>query len=942
MGNIRRFFDEEKFALIRFIKIRGRREVWLPFFFMLSFLFFNSQLALASAGILFGRITDEKKGGLAGVHVVLENENGSSRITTTSSPTGSFRLTGIPPGRVALFLEIDGNKLRFEDLVTFDPERVLYLEISVTSQPGGKVRIHLKEQADLTERSTRTTIDSLQLDSLPSAENVWSVIENQDFSATTNRVDVGGMWADEPALWSSRGGVSWTQTSYLLNGMDVTAPYWRGKPLFYPDISSLGFTQLANARLPVSWLSPGGGLNLLPKEGGSQTRFQLATSWSGSWMKASNISPRLEAEGLLESHRLNSFWKMSGQASGALMRGRLLFFASLYDLRLDRDLAEFDSPDKASVTSASINITHPTEKGSLTFFWTGQLVRQPSFGAGRNVPFSATLDRKQVFNVLQIIWKMRFKPWHSFELGASFSRGNLDDRFQSGEAKPHGQEIFTGLPSGLAASAGRDDQSTQVLLGRGQLLVEKSGPSLHRLSYGFSLRRVSSASRRTSFGNLHLHFFNGQPLEVVFFDGAEDHKERALDFSLFAEETIFWQNLFSLSLGFHLCSTRGWMPALTEGGKIKWLSLSPRLSFSFPLTRKKSSWLKVSAARYFFSLPLFYLSYGHPGAAGGLVYAWEDRNRDGEFSAGEQGELRRREGPRFSLIDPGLKRPYVDEYAVSYSIFFGKNFYFSLAGFYRETRQLVETVNTGVPLTAYTPLQIYDPGDDTIPGTHDDLYLTVYNQKKETLGQDFYILTNAEDKKRVSRYRGLDLTVAKKFSHRYVFFFSFTATEAIGTTSPGNTEWENDDGIVGRLYDDPNASLSSRGRLRFDRAYTARLGLSFPLGKGLGVAVLAKYYDGQPFARKIIVEGMNQGPFYVQAFYRGQARYEFNMTVDLRLEKALTWAKSRARIIIDGFNIFNFALATAENEWTGPHFPRRFATEVQSPRHIRLGFIYEF
>ena len=218
----------------------------------------------------------------------------------------------------------------------------------------------------------------------------------------------------------------------------------------------------------------------------------------------------------------------------------------------------------------------------------------------------------------------------------------------------------------------------------------------------------------------------------------------------------------------------------------------------------------------------------------------------------------------------------------------------------------------------------------------------VYNQNPETLGQDFLLLTNPEAEDRISRYYGFDLTLVKKYSEKFTFFLSLTATSATGMTNPGNTEWENDDGVVGRLYDNPNTLINAKGRMRFDRAYTGRIGLNFLVPFGIRIGCLIKYYDGQPFARKIVVEGMNQGPFYIQAHPRGVARYEYNRTVDVRLEKIFRLKKAKIRIIIDGFNILNRGLATEENEWTGPEFPLRFATEIQSPRMFRLGVCYEF
>ena len=47
-----------------------------------------------------------------------------------------------------------------------------------------------------------------------------------------------------------------------------------------------------------------------------------------------------------------------------------------------------------------------------------------------------------------------------------------------------------------------------------------------------------------------------------------------------------------------------------------------------------------------------------------------------------------------------------------------------------------------------------------------------------------------------------------------------TATRAFQTNGPGNTAWENDEGMIGPLYDNPNAGINAQGRPRFDRAYT--------------------------------------------------------------------------------------------------------------------------
>jgi len=878
------------------------------------------------------------------------------KLTASTSREGDFGISGIPASEQSLFFNLAGYRGLQEKALFFEPGRIVHVRVILARSDDSKNPAPGSVWTDLTDVSSSTVISARQIQSLPSANNLWSVLENQDLSATTNRIDVGGIWADRPALWSSRGGVSWTQSRYLINGMDVTDPFYGGTPLFYPDLDSLFFICHSSGRHPVEYISPGGHLNLIPREGTPESHAAIIASFTTRAMTSNNITPALEAEGLGESHRLNSLQDYRARFTGPLLRDRLFIQVSLGRLALNRDPADYSGDDKATVSSGLVNLTCLLGQGSLQFFWTGQLVSAPTSGAGRQVPFSATLDREDRFHVWQLIWRSRMRPGHFFQLGASYSRGDYESRFQEGADRPHSLEIFEKIPSGAAAMAGRDERRVLALSGRAEALFSLFFG--HRLEYGFSLRHASSSAKKEILDHMHLHFYGGSALEIVRFNPPGRDRERSLDLELYAQDTISFGNLASLSLGLHLISTHGWVPLSSasgatsvaagfplppeEGGTIRWLHLSPRLSLALPFLPDRSLTIRLSAARYYSQLPLYLLTYGNPDSLAGQVYSWSDANQDGRFQEGEAGFLWRREGPFFSRIDPYLKRPYSDEYAVSVTKIFGRSLYLTLAGFYRETRNLIETLNTGVPLTAYLPVEIYDPGDDLVPGNHDDLYLTAYNQKRETLGQDFFLLTNADSGGRVSRYRGLDLTLIQKYHGRTVFFFSATATEAIGTTSPGNTEWENDDGIMGALYDNPNAPLFAKGRLRFDRAYTARLGVSFAVPLGFRLAGLIKYYDGQPFTRKIIVSGLNQGPFFIQSFPRGVARYEFNMTVDLRLEKTVALGQAKGRIFLDGYNIFNWAMATEENEWTGPDFPLRFATEVQPARVFRLGIGYDF
>jgi hypothetical protein len=874
-----------------------------------------------------------------GAEISFSTITGDRTWRSSSDAKGRFHIMGLPQGRFIIACEAGGASLAEGTGLDFAASRSLFVKLKLVSRvPGGGIVIDtvLHDPDDL---ASATAIDESQMRLLPSGNSIWSLIENQDFSATTNRIDVGGLWNGLPGLFSARGSASWTQNEFRLNGMSVTDPYSGGLPLLYPDFHSLQSVRLENAGHSALSNTPGGVLDLATKEGGGEYRGTVSAFFSNKVLSSSNITPALQKEGLLENHTLNDSLDAHFDLSGPLVPGKLFFYTSWTGLKVSRNIADFAGDDKSSVYSGLAKLRYEAGRSSWSFLWTGQAVKNPTYGAGRNVPFAATLDQKDTYNVFQSTGTFILGDRHVLALGAGFSRADNRSRFQDDARGQHGIEVFRNLVTGPASAAGQGRRELLTFFARGEFMG-MTGPTSHRFEYGGEVKRSASKSLEEVRDNIHVRFFEGLPLEVVKFNSPGEHRESSLDASAFVQETLTLPGHFSAMIGLNVNYTDG----KVSGGKtgVRWLHAAPRVGLVIPFTRSGKTAVKAFAGRNYFGLPLSYLTYGNPNAPGGLAYSWQDKNRDGLFEDGETGTLLRREGPFYAGIDPSLKRPHTDELSVGIAHQSGRGLTISLTGYLRETRDLVETLNTGVPFTSYEPRVVTDIGDDRVPGNYDDLSFLLYDQSESTLGKDFLLLTNPGSDQRYSRYKGLDLVLLKRTSRRFAYFVSLTATEATGTTSPGNTERENDDGVVGALYDNPNTLVNAKGRMRFDRAYTGRIGLAVRLPLDLQLGYIMKYYDGQPFARKIVVTGFRQGPFTIMAHPRGVSRYEFNMTHDLRLQRSFRIGRAALRVILDGFNIFNQHLATEEYEWTDPDFPLRFATEIQSPRVFRLGLSYEF
>jgi hypothetical protein len=889
---------------------------------------------------------------LGQVTVQISGHDSHFEKTLTSDSSGIFYVAGLFPGHYTIRFEMSGYQSTVRHGVYVLPSQSLFIKAILQKEDSEDLSYSEVIRTDFNQNLQQTILDRINLSVLPSAHNVWALMENQDLSATTNRIDVGGLWNNIPAVFSARGSSSWTQTSYFLNGFDMTDPYSNGMPLFYPDFYALGYTQLFNANFPPYILTPGGQFNLITHPEQSTFHGGISAFYTQRSLQASNITPKLEDEGIFEAHTFDYLLDGNLHVTGPLIKNKLSFFASVTANDISRDMAEFDEMDKSSLLSGLLSLRYNFSQSYLRVLWAGQKLSYDSYGANRRIPFESTSDRQDAFDVIQAIWTGWIQNQHFFKVGLNYAYGFIQSDLQSDAVGPHGIEIFERTPSGPAPLAYRDTRKTLAFLLRGDSLFTNLFLGDHRFQYGLQLQKSESSSEKSIQDNKHLHFYEGIPLEVVKFNTPVEHDEAAFQINFYIQDTLTFANLLSLYFGLNFDYSKGWIPGngstpqseeLFQGeSRVQWFSVSPRIGIIIPLSPSKQSALKLSFARYYFRLPLNYLTYGNPGALGGLAYEWNDRNNNSQFDENETGKLLRREGPLYSSIDPDLKRPYTDEYSIVFSSALGADWYFALGGFYRGTRNLVKTLNVGVPFSAYDAHYILDLGDDALPKTEDDQIFVVYDQWSQTLGQDFFLLTNHAEDPRVSHYFGVDLNLVKRFGPTFTFFLSMTATQAEGSTNPGNTEWENDDGVIGTLFDNPNTLTNTKGRLRFDRAYTIRIGLNYQAPLGINLGGIIKYYDGQPFSRKIIVDDLNQGPFYIQAHSRGAVRYEFNLTLDLRIAKSFQIGAYQLRLLLDGFNILNSGLATEENQWTGPEFKLRYATEIQSPRVFRLGLAFEF
>src|SRR4029453_14354693 len=76
---------------------------------------------------------------------------------------------------------------------------------------------------DVTNTNVATSMDTKALETIPTARDVWAILQNLAPQVILDREDVGGSQGGLQAVFSAFGS-TWHQNTYALNGVNVTDP----------------------------------------------------------------------------------------------------------------------------------------------------------------------------------------------------------------------------------------------------------------------------------------------------------------------------------------------------------------------------------------------------------------------------------------------------------------------------------------------------------------------------------------------------------------------------------------------------------------------------------------------------------------------------------------------------------------------------------------------
>jgi hypothetical protein len=775
--------------------------------------------------------------------------------------------------------------------------------------------------------------DRDRLEAFPTARNIWNVLQTEHISSVPDRIDEGGFQTGTVRLMGIHGG-TWTQNGYRWDGLNITNPYEPGKPLTYPMFEMLEEFKVA----------PGAEFQMMSRRGGRAFHGRAQMYYLGDALQSSNLDDRLRSFGFQTTPHFKQFPEAEFSAGGRVPRTQQWsYFASFGFQHVSRVIPDFGAVPSTTVTSGFLRADGAAgAKDDLSAVISGQSVKNSHLGAEPGVDPSATLLGNDRFELLQGHWVHRYNERSVAELVFGFSHSSPTDTLQHGVSAPSSTRLFTGEVTGSAPLETDSALSRFSLFGQMQ-----SFRSRHQLSAGLDLEESLATEEKRMFNGLQLFLFPGDtPSEVAEFNTPSHAMQRLRELSFFAQDGVHVGQRIFIRAGVYVDSSRDFLPRQVSGAGVfapvrafggissvvSWLSASPRVKVVVPVGKTR---IIAGYSRIYHLLPASYADFANPNGLGGALYRWNDKNGDRAFQPGEEGTLLRVFGGPYSSVDPNLKRPFTDEWGVALEQEFGRGLQAGVRLLDRESRRFVHTINVGVPFSSYIPVTVVDSGNGRV--------LTVFNQDPRTLGQDRYLLTNPGGVD--ATYKGVEANVTGRFSETAYVSVSFSAYKSIGSGNPGNSVFENDPGVVGTLFDDPNTTINSRGRLFFDRGYTAKIAAHEEIPYGIRLSSIVAYFDGLPFGRKLSIPDLNQGPIFVMATPRGEPggfRTQFNMNFDQRVSREFQLGSKRISLILDTFNLLNLNRSLREVDITGPSFDQRKPVDVENPRVFRVGAVLTF
>ncbi|HYK03066.1 MAG TPA: TonB-dependent receptor [Thermoanaerobaculia bacterium] len=332
---------------------RARRYVKFIMTFTAGLLVALSAFAQTSTGNIYGTVVDENGGALPGVTVTINS--GGMQQTFVTETDGAFRFLRLAPGNYRVSGELAGFGTGAQNVqvnigANTDVSLLLAPQLSEILTV-----IAATPLLDARDTGTGDTITQTEIEQLPTARDPWVMLQ-QIPGVLVDRVNVGGNKSGQQSYFVSKGAER-NQTSWNIDGVNVTEMDETGTSTFYFDFGSFAEFQVVTSSADPSIRTPGATVNMVTKHGTNDLQGNARGFWSDEALQATASGPAT----LREGNRVDNVTELGADLSGPIVRDKAWFFGSYSQNAIGNITSSWLFPQETELTN-----------------WTGKLNAQPA------------------------------------------------------------------------------------------------------------------------------------------------------------------------------------------------------------------------------------------------------------------------------------------------------------------------------------------------------------------------------------------------------------------------------------------------------------------------------------------------------------------------------------------------------------------------------------
>jgi hypothetical protein len=922
--------------------------------------------AQTTTGRVVGVVTDSSGAALPGITVTV---SGSALIRgqeiATTSDDGTYRFPALPSGEYTLVFELAGfQTLKREGIRVLGGQTYavdVHLQIGRVEQSvtvvGGAPLIDIKGA------QVGHTVVSEVIESLPLARRFSDVLNT--LPGVTD-----GLYSFSPV--NTVYGSSVRENVYMVDGLNFVDPLV-GTPVTDVPFDDIEQAQVTTAGFSAAFGQASGGIfNFVTKAGGNAFRGAGNFHFQDKSLQASNISDDLRRQGVASATSINHIYDWGGNLGGPIQRNRVSFFQSYHKFDQAQSRTEFPSPitvnqwQTLSKVTAQISSRHRLE-GSFTRRDREFLPFNASFATAQNPQSWIAIGWKN--DVAGFGWNATLGRATLLDVHGGFTRFTLtpgNPFVQQGV--PSYQDAATGLIiSGTTNNQGNNQRNNYEWKAEVSHYRDGWGHGAHNFKAGFHWSELRASTRfedPAGTHDTHLLLFNGQPFRVRLWNTPLIQRMGIRRIAGYVEDEWSFSRHLTVTPGVRIENANGflpeseffggtWTPARTlpaQDGVFNPTGLAPRFGAVWDIVGDHRSTVSFSAGRFYTGPTGQELYFATPTAVGFREFDWHDRNGDRLYQPGEEGILRSdTTGTLPGRIDSNLEMPYTNMVTAGAHREVAKDLAVSVNVIYKNEHQIIETTDANIPFSAYVPIQVTSPLDNST--------LTIYTRRPAFVGLPTQrLVTNPQNPIPIRRYKGVEFVAVKRMSHRWQMQASYNLGR--GESHLG-TLFLDTSGNSG-LYLNPNSLVNSFGPTSLDRTHMFKFAGTLLAPYGFSVSAYYSALSGLPWltnqsggtgingARVVRFFRTKNPAILTEPFIdvavepRGAHRFDWENKLDLRVNKVLQIQRLAVDVQADVFNVFN-ANTVIQVQSLRTDAPNFLAPgQIMLPRAARLGVRIRF